>query len=857
MNEQFSQGSISFTVNDDGTITATNNYRAEKYSWAVWDIRDNTTFFHSSWSEDNTFTFSKITRDSRYGLKAYVSGENASRVFFRFSVINGKMYAEGIMFTINDDGTITATNNNPAEKYSWAIWDYCENATFFHSSWSEDNTFTFPKITRDSRYGLKAYVPDKKGSEIFFKFSVIYGGMYCYDHIDKIQLPYERGYDESILNTETLVSVGYPVPIGDFSHLDDTDSVDINIEYESIFKRHGLDKFLLSNRVIEVLKNYADEVNKVHTLCGDTVGLCCSKRLYCTFLYLGLLNFIPRFLIVSEVPTSSYYFEDELLASKTKIFSIDDIKRNDQIKKDIKNIILIDDEISLAEAKTLFMETNNVMLIERKSDDILMRYYAKYYPYATKIAATMDKTNTSELSFHMMSFLGLLANSRDFVNLKDYISLVVHHKMVMWKQWLAVWLESQILIEKIKVLISKRTNVNHIVVFQDAFRYCGAEELNFKKFDNLTVGLENYYAFAAWTRQSFYSIVKGKSYFKYSADSKNKLLESVNKYGFDTVNIAEDARSGGLIVKESKTKKPTNPFPLEGHAPQECWKILVELCRTKTNSFIFAHSLAETHSGGAGFEFNKNRILSKKIEDFRNGIATENDVTLTYKDCATARLMNLSKQFDYYIPIITINPNNKLIITADHGQVPKWFLLQKADIPFCNYYQQEAYHIPFYLFNYDDKFKALKNVMLSHINFHKTLEALISEDISVLLDDNDHVRHEDLPAYGYLQKIVTNITSMTDEQLRTTNLCGAVSVTTRTDKYMFMADGRESYFILPHDYRPEHDLINESRHQARISYLRSLVERDFWDRFWNEHREYDSVKKFFLGDKSDKNGKSH
>jgi hypothetical protein len=759
--------------------------------------------------------------------------------------MNEQFTLESISFTVNDDGTITATNSHPAEKYSWAVHDLNGEKTYFHSKWSERNIFTFPKITKDSIYLLKAFVSGIRGSRQFFKFAVRNGEMYYNNNNNEIQFPYEHEYDDSILNQETLISAGYNIPVNELSYLDNAEFIDINAEFESIFERHGLDKYLLSNRVYEALEKYANKLNKAYDSCNGTVGLCCSKRLYCTFLYLELLSFVPEFLITAEIPTLSYYLEDELAESNTKVFTINDyIQKN----KNVDNIIVINDETSTSvdEVKVLFKKTSHVINIEPANGDdfILIRYFGLYYKHGLFILS--NQLNKDLYSLYVMDFLGLLASSRDFVNLKSYVSFVVFHKIVKWKQWLAAWLETQILIEKIKLLITRRENVNHILLFQDALRYCGAKKMGFKQFDNLTVGLDNYYAFAGWTRQSFYSIVKGASYFQYPRNSKNKLLETVDKYGFDMINVAEDNRSGGLITKESKTKKPTNLFPLEGHISQECWKILAQMCLTKTNSVIFAHSVAEVHSGASSFEFNKHKMLSERYKDFKNGIAAESDAVAAYKDFANSRAANLSKQLDYYLPIMTINPNNKLVLTADHGQVPRWFFILETKIPFYNYYQQESYHIPFYLFNYDDKFKALKDVMLSHIDFHETLEALISGDINPLLEGNEYVRHEELPVYDYSQIFIAG---KTDEQIRRTNFCGAVSITTRTDKYMFLADGRESYFILPYDYRPEYDLIEESRYWERIFYLRSLVERDFWDKFWNEHTEYGYCKEYFLGKK--------
>ncbi|MDR1661116.1 MAG: hypothetical protein LBR95_01610, partial [Azoarcus sp.] len=93
MSEPFTPDSISFRVNEDGTIFAVNNYPAEKYRFEIWDLRARKTILFSKWSKENTYTFPKTTEDSSYQLKAAVldaDGAVTMKIFHRFHVLDGE-----------------------------------------------------------------------------------------------------------------------------------------------------------------------------------------------------------------------------------------------------------------------------------------------------------------------------------------------------------------------------------------------------------------------------------------------------------------------------------------------------------------------------------------------------------------------------------------------------------------------------------------------------------------------------------------------------------------------------------------------------------------------------------------------
>jgi SAM-dependent methyltransferase len=84
---------------------------------------------------------------------------------------------ESISFHIGEGGTICAVNNYPAGKYKFDLWDIHARKNF-SSGWNhKENSYTFPKITQDSSYHLKALIPDSDGIKtvIFHRFSVVDG----------------------------------------------------------------------------------------------------------------------------------------------------------------------------------------------------------------------------------------------------------------------------------------------------------------------------------------------------------------------------------------------------------------------------------------------------------------------------------------------------------------------------------------------------------------------------------------------------------------------------------------------------------------------------------------------------------
>jgi hypothetical protein len=626
-------------------------------------------------------------------------------------------------------------------------------------------------------------------------------------------------------------------------------TIDINAAFDDILTHNGLDEIVYSRIFENEVKELSFAINGALRKTGGacTLCFCVPWILYYRLRYYGYCDAVAD-VVCCEIGMKAWNWRMKQFYQRTDITMILSYDKLASVKADCFLVIGKEKQckkiIKKLPPNSRFLE----FVVGAAQEFLEAEYYnnpeyygkAEYYDMAVYDAQGDARTEA------IRGAIGFFLYAKDFIAAKPYFDLYIKEQHANFHSYERAWCEIMSLLECIPAVLQRKRGMNVIFLVLDAWKYSHLESMpKLSALARNAYQFDNWFSFAGWTRQSFYSMYTGSSFIGRTADMANRdedgdfssapLVSAVTENGYNIHSLAFDERSGGRLHRVSQTE--TFPHDILTHPPCSLilWDILAEV-GLSNNAFIFAHSLHETHDN-----FGRSAYKTAMAQ-FKRGEIGFDELQRVFLTEERAMMNGLDAQISFYTELLCLD-NTTIILTADHGRPSIGNLKRTCGIPFYNFYSDEMYHVPFIVLA-PGLAPGRCDKLMSHLDLHHTLDSILADRGLSRLCDNEYIRMEELPVYSTAEH--KRLSAMDSAAAKNTKICGHVTIRTKVDKYMFMADGGESYYILPYDYEPEHDLIGKPEHQERIVYLRSKVERDFWDRFWQDPK-YTKAKEFFLG----------
>lgn len=623
--------------------------------------------------------------------------------------------------------------------------------------------------------------------------------------------------------------------------------------FASLIHKHGLWKTTLEFNVEKNAKLIAERINDITKKipASAAIALGVTTQIFYFMRKKGLLHVTPKYIIDSNKQRD--FVVDQCLRENNicLVESLDGINTN-KLKLDV--VIWVNVPVTSVEISVKSYEIPQKGITYRDFNITEKPFlYRQMDHYRNQLHLQPED---SEVLYKRI--IGVLLSCKDFRTAEKYMRIYIGNRYAGWESYWKLLYDIAVLLHMIFINLSSKKNENIVYIILDGWaKYYLDNTDTLKTLCDESLLLTNFHCTAAYTTQSFYSIFSGKLFCEtQNADfgtinvSNSPLFNLMAQNGFSIKSKATISQAVGRIAHLLKRSPDDNH--LFGTPPVSIcmWDVLAELCSSSEKSFIITHAFMEVHdrynSGHAKPMFyGEDGLLETKNAWLKSNDNLKDEKYEKYMSVYRQMAMNSAelayRQILFYISLFNFD-STAMVLSADHGRnfeaYAKWF----DRLHFYNYYSKDAYNIPMLIRTNRIK-PDLYDGLLSYTDFAAILSNVLHNQDNIRLPQNEWIKMAELPMAN--SRYLSFLPSY--EAAKDSKMCGCLIIHTLADKYMLMADGSESYYLLPNDYRKEHDLINSLEHQNRIQYLRSKVIPNFWDKFWNENLPgYDNSKKKFL-----------
>jgi 3'(2'),5'-bisphosphate nucleotidase len=619
-----------------------------------------------------------------------------------------------------------------------------------------------------------------------------------------------------------------------------------NIEqrFDDIIKKYNLKETLYSTRLHKELKICASRIDKAIEQYQGKKNIIAISLIDHVYFLMKKFNYLKstvdyifyRGETSSDSDEQAEFFE----SANTKIVAYSRIGDCFEAKKiDLLVIVTPSSELSKWFSSTDYEKTCG-LIPQIKHDRALFRsslwsVYEITDNYILELKNTIDSDQKAQL---LQLIMGIVLYAKDFVAFGDFATDYINNKYPDWENYQSAVREFSELIKEAAVALARNNCDNILLTFWDAMRYDYLDEMPYlREFSKNSFCFDNFYSTSGFTRQSFYGLYTGKlslfeDFYKSIPLEKMKWMSYLKKSGYKIVLLATNTRSASILKQDAYDDKIYNDsLILKPAAATQLYTIINDMLLKCQKCVYLLHNMPETHNRASGYLPDISRQLNKLHENIKSAANSEKPFLFAksfskYSELISNGVAHLDRIFSMYLPVFNYN-HTILIITADHGRNGLADQARRVLLKFYNYFNDEAYHIPFII--HSNKIKPEKYCeIMSHNQMYDILKKLVERKTD--FEKIDFVLISDVPAYG--NTFSSCLETLSLKERSDTKICGVVTVRTDEDKYCLNGDGSESYYINPYDICLDFDLINIPKYWERINVLRKNLEPDLWERFF-------------------------
>lgn len=448
----------------------------------------------------------------------------------------------------------------------------------------------------------------------------------------------------------------------------------------------------------------------------------------------------------------------------------------------------------------------------------------------------------------------------DFVQLFQYIDEYINLGYDKENNYINFKVDLINLLEKIKAKVSQKQTENCILLLVDTLQGGKFNEMDFtKKYIENGVEYLNAYTASTGTLNATSVMYSGRYYIEggvYKTQdnfiSERPLLDKLKEEGYNLKIYS--AKCASLFPEEYLDATVTH----YESTPELFWRLYRDIIQSEQKTYYMLHIMeyhVPFHFGAPTtdeFEFITNvgsnlcmyRLGGNNKKKLSNISLSTEDKLAMVKSTSKAALDYLDKQFEFYLPSINAD-HSTVIISGDHGIATNYIIDTVNDTEDVDYYN--------ILKNYDSISISLA-VVSNHIEkrkskemydntyFMKLVQSYYIEKKAKLSIDREFSKYELTGLYGLAPLFAWFKKGQLDEARPAVVICG------ENDRYVWINNDEERYFIGNDDEIESNNLINDPRYQERINLMRSQFDKELMiekckDLF--EQKKYYYVKEIF------------